>query len=170
MKLWLQNRTPVQLLWLIAAWSTLTTASYGALAFLPWRYPARQYPLFWGAFILLIASIAGSLLAEQALQNGISSERWPDRLLDRPRKLFTHPALSVLNALFLAASFAFIIFYRGHRIGGAWIFLWPAMCLGRVSNYLRPKPVSTDNSLLRIVERPKPLQSEHWGTSSHSAN
>jgi hypothetical protein len=98
---------------------------------------------------------------EQALQNGISSERWPDKLLEAPRKLVISPASSVLCGLLFLGLLAYVVFSPAHQLGGTWMFLGPLMSLTRVVNYLRPKRAF--DRLFQPREQPKPLQSENWG-------
>jgi hypothetical protein len=156
----LRNRTPVQLLWIIAASNLLVAIGFGTLA-LPRRFYHVWHPLLLCSFIIVILGFIGSLIAEQEFKEGIASERWTDTLLNGPRKL--HSAFLVLAGLFIVASIIIAISSARH-FAGAWVFLWPAMCLTRLSNYLRPKPTSSNGSLLKSIEPPEPLDSEHWGT------
>jgi hypothetical protein len=57
----------------------------------------------------------------------------------------------------------YIIFSRSGHFSGAWMFIWPAMSFTRVISALRPRRTNVDHS--RRMDPPKPLQSEHWGTS-----
>jgi len=95
------------------------------------------------------------------LEDGIDSERWPDALLDVPRKVVAHPAFLVLPYLLIIASFVDIIYSRSGNFSGAWVFLYPAMSLTRVSSALHPTRANADHR--SRVDPPKPLQSEHWG-------
>ena len=165
MKSLLQNRTPVQLLWIIGASISLVSLSFGVLALPLWHQPEDRHLLLWGSFVALLLGLAADLTAEQDLKNGVRSERWPDTLLEGPKRFVTHRVFFVVVFLLFVAAFGVMIFPR-HHFGMAWAFLYPVMSLSRVSSFLRRKPTSTDDSLLRLVERPKPLQSDHWGTPS----
>ena len=159
----LERRTPAQLLWIIAASNALVSISFVELA---WDRSKGPYPTGWFWLAAPLAALAlgfvTCLIAEQALQNGINSERWPDSLLNAPRKFTAHPAFSVLSGLLFIGALAYVVFLGVRHSGGVWMILWPLMCLTRVRGYLRPKPKS--DRLLQPRERSKPLQSEHWGT------
>ncbi len=166
----LQNRTPAQLLWMIAALNILVSMSFGMLGLRLWRLPQSQqlpHSLLWVSFGVLILSLIGDLIAEQNLRDGISAERWPDKLLDGPRKLFAGPAFSILNVFLLVASCAYVFFSHPHNVGGAWAFLYPALSLTRVISAMRKRPSSSTDRLLTRIEPPKPLHSEHWKTPPH---
>jgi hypothetical protein len=154
----LERRTPAQLLWIIGASSVLVSISFVVLA---WYHSKGLLPTLWCSLAALALGLVICLIAERALQNGINSERWPDSLLNAPRKLTARPAFSVLSGLLLVGALAYVVFAGVRHIGGIWMILWPLMSLTRVRNYLRPKPKS--DRLLRPIERPKPLQSENWG-------
>jgi hypothetical protein len=142
----LERRTPAQLLCIIGASSALFSISFAVLA----RYHSKlPQPLLWCSFAAAVLALVICLVAERALQNGINSERWPDSLLNTPRKLTAHPAFSVLSGLLLVGALAYMIF-SGFR--GVWMILWPLTSLARVRSYLRPKPKS--DRLLRPIERP----------------
>ena len=164
MRTLLQNQTPLQLLWLIAASNIIVSMSFGILEFRSWQHHHLSDSLLWISFGMLILGVVGDLIAEQALRDGISAEYWPGSLLDGPRKLFAGPAFPVLNVLFLVAGCAYIAFSPARSFGGAWAFLFPGMSLPRIIGYMRRKsPPSTDRLFLQR-EPPKPLHSEHWKT------
>ena len=119
-------------------------------------------PLALFSFGALVLGLIGTLIAESKLRNGIESERWPDALLDAPRKVAAHPAFFILPYLLIVASFVDIIFSRGGNLSGTWMFLYPAMSLTRVISVLRPR--QTDADPRSRMDPPKPLQSEHWGS------
>lgn len=161
----LKNRTPVQLLRIIAALNLLIVLGFGILGF------PRHFHYGWSLlfiFILTVLGLISNLAVEQELKDGIASERWPDALISSLRKL--HPTFSVLGLLLIIAGFVSIIVITisGARIGGVWCLLYPAMTFTRVGSYLRPRPPSSSDSLLKLIETSKPLQSEHWGTPPHS--
>ena len=160
----LQNRTPVQLLWIIAASNLLVAIGYGTLA-LPRRSYQAWHPLLLYALIILVLGFIGDCIAERDLKEGIESERWSDALINGPKRL--HSAFSILALLLIVASVISIVIIAisggRHFSSGVWCFLLPAMSFTRVSSYLRPRPPS-NNSLLKPIETPKSLQSEHWGT------
>jgi hypothetical protein len=161
----LERRTPAQLLWIIGASSALVSIGFAVLA---WDRPKGLQPTGWYWLAAPLAALAlglvSSLVAERALQNGINSERWSDSLLDAPRKFTARPVFSVLSGLLLVGAIAYLVFaVSGSRhSGGIWAILWPLMSITRVRSYLRPRPKS--DRLFRPIERPKPLQSENWGT------
>ena len=160
----LQYRTPAQLLWMIGAMNVLVSLGFGVLGVGSRHYPHRHLPLSvallsFGAFVL---GLIGTLIAESSLKNGIKSERWPDALLDAPRKVVAHAAFSILPSLLIMSSFVDIIFSRSVNLGGAWMFLYPAMSLTRVISALRPRQTNADHR--SPMDPPKPLQSEHWGS------
>jgi len=103
----LQYRTPAQLLWMIGAMNVLVSLGFGVLGVGSRHYPHLHLPLSvallsFGAFVL---GLIGTLIAESSLKNGIKSERWPDALLDAPRKVVAHPAFSILPSLLIMSSF-----------------------------------------------------------------
>ncbi len=162
MKPLLEGRTATQLLWMIAAANALISIGFG-IAFVqswqPHRVPFSQN-LPW--FAALLVGFIATLLSEAALKEGVASERWPETILDTPRKLLEHPAISVLRWSLIVASFATIDFPRGHPIGGSWVFLAASMSLNRVRVSLRPpSKVATNPRLLPYPA--KPLLSERWG-------
>jgi hypothetical protein len=152
----LQNRTPAQLGWIIAASNLLIACSF-AMLFVKWL------PLWAGlaSFTGIICGFVLELFAEAALRDGIASEEWPDALIATTRRFFTHPALAAAIILLIVASFAVILFWTGrHLAGAAWIFLAPSMSLTRVKAiFSRPRRAAS----LGRKDPPKPLQSDHWG-------
>jgi hypothetical protein len=162
----LQYRTPAQLLWMIGAPNVLVSMSFGLHGLVSRHYPHGQHrplPTVLFSFGALVLGLIGTLIAESSLRNGIKSERWPDALLDVPRKVVAHPAFSVLPYLLIIASFVDIIYSysRSGNFSGAWVFLYPAMSLTRVSSALHPRQTNADHR--SRMDPPKPLQSEHWG-------
>jgi hypothetical protein len=140
------------------------------LSFVVFDAVSRQYPhgqhrplptvLF--SFGALVLGLSGTLIAESNLRKGIASDRWPDGLLDAPRKILAHPAFFILTCLLIVASFVYIIFSfsrSGRFIGGAWMFIYPVMSLTRVQRLT--STMSSDHR--SRTDPPKPLQSEHWG-------
>ena len=160
----LKYRTPAQLLWMIGAANALVSLSFGVHGVVSRRYPHGQHrplPTVLFSFGTLILGLIGTLIAESSLRNGTKSERWPDALLDVPRKVVAHPAFLVLPYLLIIASFVDIIYSSSGNFSGAWVFLYPAMSLTRVSSALHPTRANADHR--SRVDPPKPLQSEHWG-------
>ncbi len=153
----LQRRTPAQLLWIVAASNALIAIGFGTLL-LPGMRHRGLHPALWYPFAAVVLGLIAALIAEQALQNGIDSGRWPDSLLAVPRKLVTHPMSTVLVGFLSIGAIAYV---ASRDFGGPWVFLWPLTSLIRVKRYFHPKPKS--DTLLLSLERPKPLQSESWG-------
>jgi hypothetical protein len=58
----------------------------------------------------------------------------------------------------------YVIFFSWDHLGGAWMFMYPAMSITRAKNYFRPRETNIGDS--RRMDPAKPLQSEHWGTPS----
>jgi hypothetical protein len=168
MRTLLQNRTPVQLLWIIAASNVLVAMSLGILGLRSSHLRVSQLPhsLIWASLSTFLFGLLWGAVTEQTLRDGITAERWPDSLLGGPRKLIAHPAFTVLNVLFFIAGCGYTAFSHAHNFGGTWAFLYPAMSLTRVINYLRNKPPSSSNDSLGQLNSLKPLQSEHWGDPS----
>jgi len=164
----LQNRTPAQLAWIIAA-SNLLVASSFATIFLESYYHPKGHPHLWAGlapFALLILGGVMGMFAEVALKDGIASEKWPEALVASTRKIFTHPAIHAAIGMLLTASIAVVVisaFSSGRHATGAWIFLFPAMSLTRVrAIFTRPHK---NSSGLGIQDAPRPLRSDHWGAS-----
>ncbi|MGH9596813.1 MAG: hypothetical protein ACRD3K_08465 [Edaphobacter sp.] len=159
MKPLLQSRTPMQLLWIIAAFNALVMIFFG----IPW-HRGGQHLLLWCSLAAAILGIIGALITEQSLENGISAERWSDSLLNTTRKLTRYPVWFVLIGSLLICALAFMVTLSLHESGRAWMYIWPAMTLTliRLQSALHPKTIS--NGLLQPIERAKPLQSESWGT------
>jgi hypothetical protein len=163
----LENRTPKQLLWIIAASNALTSLGFAMIGLLP---PPHHHVAFlrnhsssiWMCFPAILIGLIATLFAEQSLKDGVASEQWPEALLVAPRKLFEHSAISTLGWSLIVASFLMIVFTRSSNVAGAWVFLAPALSLQRISSSLRPRsnPPSDTHPLYPL----KPLQSEHWGT------
>ncbi len=161
----LQYRTPAQLLWMIGAANVLVSMSFALLGVVSRHYPHRQHrplPTVLFSFGALVLGLIGTLIAESKLRNGIRSERWSDAVLDAPRKVVAHPAFFILPYLLIIASFVDIIFSRSGNLSGAWMFLYPAMSLTRVTSALRPR--QTDADPRNRMDSSKPLRSEHWGS------
>jgi hypothetical protein len=162
MKPLLEGRTPTQLLWIIAASNALVSIGFGMLFVQSWQHHRVPFSQNFPWFAPLLTGLIATLLSEAALKEGVASEQWPEALLVTPRKLFEHPAISILGWSLIVASFAAIAFDRGHNIGGAWAFLAPSMSLNRVRVSLRPPSKVATNPGLPYPA--KPLQSGHWGT------
>jgi hypothetical protein len=164
----LQYRTPAQLLWMIGAANVLVSMSFGLLGGVSRHYPHRFLPLPLALFSFgaVAFGLIGTLIAESNLRNGIRSERWPDALLDAPRKVVSYPAFFILPYLLIIASFVVIIFSRGGNFSGTWMFLYPALSLTRVISALRPLQTNADHH--NRMDPPKPLQSDHWGSTPRS--
>jgi hypothetical protein len=161
----LKHRTPAQLLWMIGATNVLVSLSFGVLGVGSRHYPhAQRRPLQVALFSFgaLVLGLIGTLIAGSNLRNSIESERWPDALLDAPRKVVAYPAFFILPYLLIIASFVDIIFSRSGNLSGAWMFLYPAMSLTRVISALRPRRTNADDR--SRIDPSKPLQSEHWGS------
>jgi hypothetical protein len=156
----LQSRTPAQLLCIIASSNALVVIGFGVLSLPSWRH--RGLSLSFWLLAAIILGLIGSLVTEQALRDGINSERWADRLLETPRSLTGSTAFSILCGLIFLIYLAYVIFPAAHNVGGSLMLFWPLMSLLRVGTYLRPKPPS--DRLFQSREQPKPLQSENWGT------
>jgi hypothetical protein len=156
----LERRTPAQLLWIIAASNALVIIGFGLLSLLSWRHKDLSLSL-WCWLAAIVLGLIGSLLTEQALRDGISSERWADKLLEAPRNLTASSPFSIICGLLFLSYLACFIFSAAHNLAGAMMLFWPLMSLTRVGTYLRRKPPS--DRLLQPIERPKPLQSENWG-------
>jgi hypothetical protein len=118
----LQRRTPAQLLWIIGASIALFSIGFAVLV---WCHAKLLQPTLWCSFATLIFSLVVCGVAEQVLRNGINSDRWPDSLLNAPRKLMAHPAFSVLSGLLLVGALAYVVFaVSGARhSGGIWVIL-----------------------------------------------
>ena len=104
----LKYRTPAQLLWMIGAANALVSLSFGVHGVVSRRYPHGQHrplPTVLFSFGALILGLIGTLIAESSLRNGTKSERWPDALLDAPRKVVAHAAFSILPSLLIMSSF-----------------------------------------------------------------
>jgi hypothetical protein len=160
MKPLLESLTPTQLLWITAAANTLVVIGFGVLSAPSWHkglHLVRWYPL-----AALVFGLVGSLVVEQVLRNGISSDRWPEKLLEAPREFVASPGYPVLCGLLILGSLAYMVFSSAHQVSGTWMFLAPLQSLIRVGTYLRPKPAS--DRLFRPIEQLKPLQSENWGS------
>jgi hypothetical protein len=155
MKPLLQSRTPTQLLWLIAAANALVIIGFGVL-----RYRSPHL-LLWCSFAAVVFGLVSSLVVEQALRNGISSDRWPEKLLEAPRKFMTSGS-PILCGFLILGSLANVVFSPAHQIGGTWMFFAPLLTLTRVATCLRPKPAS--DRLFQPREQSKSLQSENWGS------
>lgn len=168
MKSWLEDRTPAQLLWIIAALDSLATIGFGVLIVRSWHHSKALDLLLWCPLAAYVFGVTASLFAEQALKNGIQSERWSDNLIDGPRKLVSHPAYSIFGASFFVAYLASAIVSPAGHVIWSMIFFWPLMSLIRVHGYLRPRPASANGSLLGTNEQAKPLQSAQCGASPQS--
>jgi hypothetical protein len=161
----LEDRTPVQLLWVIAASNALTSLGFAIPFVQSWQTPPHHRTPFlqeipW--FFAILAGLIATFLSEQSLREGIASEQWSEALLAAPRRLLEHPAFSFLGWSLIVASFAAIAFTRGSGIAGVWMFIAPSLSLSRVRSLLRPRNHANADSQLRTPA--KPLQSEHWGT------
>ncbi len=163
----LQQRTPVQLLWIQAVATILIVLGFGVPVALSWHTPVGQHLPFslrlpWFAAILIGFTV--SLLAEDILRNGVSSERWSDSLLATPRRLVAHSAYSILgwSLLFAVALTAIFVPIR-HASGLVWAYLVPQMSLVRVHMILRSKPSETFDLQRITLDSAKPLYSHHWG-------
>jgi hypothetical protein len=162
MKPLLEGRTPSQLLWIIAASNALVSIGFGMPFVQSWQHHRVPFSQNFPWFAALLVGFIATLLSEAALKEGVTSEQWPEALLVTPRKLFEHPAISVLGWSLIVASFAAIAFSR-HATGGAWAFLAPSMSLNRVRVSLRPPGKFETNPRLSPYPA-KPLLSEHWGS------
>jgi hypothetical protein len=159
MKPLLEGRTPAQLLWIIAASNALVSIGFAIPYVQSWQRHRMPFSQNLPWFAVTLVGLSATLLSEAALKEGVASEQWPEALLVTPRKLFEHPAISVLGWSLIVASFAAIAFSRH---GVAWAFLAPSMSLNRVRVSLRPPgKVATNPRLLPYPA--KPLLSEHWG-------
>jgi TRAP-type C4-dicarboxylate transport system permease small subunit len=154
MKPLLQSRTPTQLLWLVAAANALVVIGFGVL-----RYRSLHL-LLWCSFAAVVFGLVSSLVVEQTLRNGISSDRWPEKLLEAPGK-FIASGFPILCGLLILGSLANVVF-SPHQVGGTWMFFAPLLTLTRVATCLRPKPAS--DRLFQPRVQSKPLQSENWGS------
>jgi hypothetical protein len=159
----LERRTPAQLLWIIAVANALIVSGIAGILVMSWQLP-EGLRLPWTAKLpwlaLLSPGFIAGILAEVALQRGVAHKQWPEALLATPRKLLEHPAVSVLGWSLIVASFAAIVFSRGHHVSGAWSFLIPQLSIARVQFSLRSPANADDSSLIYPA---KPLQSENWG-------
>ena len=163
MKPLLEGRTPTQLLWIIAASNALVSIGFGMPLVESWQHHRVPFSQNLPWFAALLVGFIATLLAEAALKEGVASDHWPEALLVAPRKLLEHPAISVLGWSLIVASFAAVVFPRGHNIAGSWVFLAPSMSLNRVRVSLRPPGKVATNP--RLLPNPaKPLLSEHWGS------
>jgi hypothetical protein len=165
----LQNRTPAQLAWIVAASDLFVTSSFATFVVEAYYHPNRHRLPLWASlasFALLILGLVIGLFAEAALKDGIASEHWPDALVAGTRKLFTHPALAAVMFILVAASIAVVAFSNSRHFAGAWIFLFPAMSLTRVKAvFTRPRNSASGPG---TIGPPKPLQSDHWGIPPES--
>jgi hypothetical protein len=164
MKPLLEDRTPKQLLWIIAASNVLTSLGFAIPAVQSWQLPNHRTPFLqeipW--ILAILTGLIASLLAELSLRDGVNSDQWPDTLLAGPKKLFARPVISALSWSLIAASFCVIAFSRNSNGAAYWVFLAPAMSLTRVRYSLSPpKKPEID---FRLGAPAKPIQSEHWGT------
>jgi hypothetical protein len=165
----LQNRTPAQLAWIIAASNLLVASSFAAFFVESYHHPNSHRLPLWAAFIsfaLLIFGLVLGLFTETALKDGIASEQWPEALLVTTRKIFTHPALSAAIFTLFAAFVAVIAFSGSRHVAGAWIFLLPSMSLTRMRAMFNPP--RKDAGGLGLIDPPKPPQSDHWGAPPSS--
>jgi hypothetical protein len=160
----LQNRTPSQLGWIIAASNLLVASGFAAFFIDSYRHPNghRLSPFAASiSFALLILGLVLGLFAETALKDGIASEQWPEALVVTTRKIFTHPALLAAALLLIVASIAVVVFSSAGHFSAAWIFFIPLMSLIRIRGiFSRPRENASHPGL---VDPAKPLQSEHWG-------
>jgi hypothetical protein len=156
MKPLLEDGTPTQLLWIIAASNALVSIGFGIPFVQSWQHHRVPFSQNLPWLAALLVGLIATLLSEAALKEGVATEQWPEALLVTPRKLLEHPAISVLGWSMFVASCAAIAFSRVQNIGGAWAFLAPAVSLNRVRVSLRPPG--------KVPTYPaKPLLSEHWG-------
>jgi ABC-type spermidine/putrescine transport system permease subunit I len=116
-------------------------------------------------FVVFLVGVISNFVVESVLKTGIVSERWPESLLDAPRKLVRHPAVTVLGRSLIVAAFASIIFTRSGVLAAMWISMGSLISGTRIRHILRP-PTMVDTS--RLVPASQPLQSDHWGVPPHS--
>src|SRR5271163_4401311 len=103
----LQNRTPAQLAWIMAASNLLSSSGFAVLFVDTYRHPHghRLSPFVASTSIsLFILGLVLGLVAETALKDGIASELWPEALLATTRKILTSSALSATALLLIVAS------------------------------------------------------------------
>jgi hypothetical protein len=156
----LQSLTPKQLLSIIAGSNALVIVGFALLALPASHSRSRHLSLWCCSFVALVIGLIGSMVAEQALRNGINSGQWPDSLLAVPKKLAAHPAYYVIQGLLFMGAIAYMV-SPGFHGSGVWCFLGPMMSLTRVQSYLSTR--STSKPSLWLIEQHKPLQSESWG-------
>jgi hypothetical protein len=162
----LQNRTPAQLAWIIAASNLLAASGFAAFFIDSYRHPNGHRLSPFAASIslaLLILGLVLGLLAETALRDGVASEQWPEALLITTRKIFMHSALPAAALLLIVASIAVVVLSSARHFSAAWIFLIPSMTLTRIRGIFSQSRKSSSHP--RSIDPAKPFQSEHWGTS-----
>jgi hypothetical protein len=154
----LQNRTPAQLLRIIAASNLLVAAGFGLMAYPPWHLfkVQRSLPLFLLPIGIFVLGLISDLLTKQTLKDGVATDYWPDRLLAGPRKLIDPPMFYILSGVFggaflICIAYSYHSHYSNHHPTGAfWAFWYPAMSLIHVRSALRPKPPSSMDNLIRL--------------------
>jgi hypothetical protein len=159
----LQNRTPAQLAWILAASNLVVASSFGTFFVESYRHSSshRLSPLEASvSFALLILGMIMGLFAETALKDGIASEEWPEALVAGTRKFFTHSALAAAFLLLAVGAFAVFVLSSRH-FSGAWIFIYPLMTLSRIRGFFSRPPNSAGGP--GTQDPPKPLRSDHWG-------
>jgi hypothetical protein len=168
----LQNRTPAQLAWILAASNLLVSSCFATFFIDSYRHPNSHRVPLWAvgiSFSLLILGVFMGIFAETALKDGITSEQWPEAVVASTRRFFTQPGLSGAIFALMAASVAVLVIsvVSSKRLyTGAWIFLFPAMSLTRFKTIFS-RSRKSDNGP-GTQDPPKPLQSEHWGIPPQS--
>ncbi len=166
----LDRRTPAQLLWILGSFHALVMVGFGVLSVHSWRFPNGPYLSHGYLFLCFVVSMTGFigvLIVMSSLKRGVKAERWPDGMLESPRKLLSSSAFSVLSRLLFAGGLvSMILWLRSVHGDNGWLFLWPLTNLKDVQRCLRPKSDPFDHSLR--IERGKALRSEHWGETPES--
>lgn len=161
----LENRTPVQLLWIIAVSNILTSFGFAISFVQSWQPPPHHRTPFLHEISWLVPVLVGIMAmwhSEAALREGVASEQWPEDLLAAARRFMKHPAFSFLGWSLIVAPLAVIVFDRRSGLAGVLMFIVPSLSLSRVQSFLRPRNNAKTDSQLRAPA--KPLQSEYWGT------
>ena len=168
MKRLFHERSPSQILWMIAASNVLIAVGFAVPTAMAWHLSSNQrlpFSLKLPWLIVILVGIVGSLLGEVTFSKGVKTDRWPEESLVQPRTVLKHPAMSTLQWALLIAGLLTAIFSRTHTFGLYWIFWATCQSLARVRMNLdrRVEPSSSSGNALFPA---KPLRSNQWGITS----
>ncbi len=153
---WFKDRTPTQLLWMVAGANLFVAAGFGLTAYPWWHWFDVKKPAFatmMCIFGMMFVGIFVDMCAKNTLRLGIAENRWPDRLLEGTRELVNRRIFSLISGVFLAgAILSMVYFFYSHAgyIGGGFVFLYPAMSLNQLRSTVNPKQSSSNSVPLKV--------------------